>query len=90
MNRPALFAALVFGLTFVIAAPAQARKGKLVGVIGGLSAAEIVAGAGYPFPYQPFVHTGPAYYGPPPGCVIRPQRVWTGYGWRHRRIRVCY
>ncbi len=42
---------------------------------------------GYPAPaYVP----GPAYYGPPPGCVLRRQRVGDGYAWRRQNIRVCH
>lgn len=27
---------------------------------------------------------------PPPGCMIRTQRVFNGYAWGLRKIRVCY
>lgn len=90
MIRTLLLAAL--SVSLAAAAPALAREGKFVGVIGGLSAGEIVAGAGYLHTDPAFAYggAGPLYYGPPPGCVIRAQRVWTGYGWTNRRIRVCY
>ena len=72
--------------------PAQAGDGGAIaaGVIGGLAAGAIIGGAaasgGY---YGP----APVYYGaygPGPGCVIRRERVWDGYGWRMQRVRVCY
>jgi hypothetical protein len=58
---------------------------------------------GYPYPYARYPAYGygfyPGYPGPvyavaptfpPPGCVIRAQRVWNGVAWRTRKIRVCY
>lgn len=55
-------------------------------VIGGMSANEVM---GIPDHYP-----APAYYaaplGPPPGCVIRQQRVWDGYRWRWRKLRICH
>jgi MFS family permease len=85
-----------------IAAPteAEARRGGAVaaGVIGGLAAGAIIGGAAYPYygygyypsyPAPVYVPE-PAYYGPPPGCVLRRQRVWDGYAWRRQNIRVCH
>ena len=44
---------------------------------------------GYGYGPGPYYAAGPAYgYGPP--CVWRRQRVWDGYGWIIRRVRVCY
>lgn len=96
-------AAVAVVAVVTVAAPtqAEARRGNAVaaGVIGGLAAGAIIGSAaaapygyypgyvGYPAPvYAP----GPAYYGPPPGCVIRNQRVWDGYAWRRQKIRVCH
>lgn len=58
---------------------------------------------GYPYPYARYPAYGygfyPGYPGPvytvaptypPPGCVIRPQRVWNGVAWQTRKIRVCH
>jgi hypothetical protein len=85
----------------LIAVPgsAEARKGRYVasGIIGGVSAGAIVAGGYYPgyvgYP-APVYYPGPVHYRaptyPPPGCVIRRQPVFDGYGWRSRKIRVCY
>jgi hypothetical protein len=76
-----------------VAAPteAQARRGWWVpgAVIGGLAAGAIIAGAAGaygPYYYGP----APGYYAYGPGCYIRRQRVWDGYGWVVRRVRVCY
>ena len=84
----------------LVAAPQQAdaRNGGAIaaGVIGGLAAGAIIGGAmangGY---YGPYGYYGPApayygAYGPAPGCVIRRERVWDGFGWRIQRVRVCY
>jgi hypothetical protein len=81
-----------------VAVPTQAdahwRGGGAVaaGVIGGLAAGALIAGAarpayGYGYGY------GPAYYPAPvygPACHWRRERVWDGYGWRIRRVQVCY
>ena len=72
-------------------APANAGDGGAIaaGVIGGLAAGAIIGGAAGGGYYGP----GPVYYGaygPGPGCVIRRERVWDGYGWRVQRVRVCY
>jgi hypothetical protein len=62
------------------------------GVIGGLAAGALIAGASRPaygYGYGP----GPVYYGAPaygPPCYWRRERIWDGYGWRLRRVRVCY
>lgn len=61
------------------------------GLIGGMSASEVV---GAPYYGYDAGHPAPVYYaspgGPPPGCVIRRQRVWTGYYWIWRKLRVCH
>jgi len=93
----ALFAAGAIGASH----EAQARGGYRGyygdGIIGGLSANAIVGGGyyGYAPGYvvdpgfaAPASYAGPNY--PPPGCVIRQQRVRNGYAWSTRKIRVCY
>jgi len=62
-------------------------------VIGGLAAGAIIgSAAGYgPYygGYGPGYYAyapGPAYYG---GCYLTRQRIWDGWGWRVRRVRVC-
>jgi hypothetical protein len=74
--------------------PAEARGGGAVaaGIIGGLAAGAIIGsavagpryygGPGY-YAYGP----GPVYYGP--HCWWSRERVWDGWGWRIRRVRVC-
>jgi hypothetical protein len=59
-------------------------------VIGGLAAGAIIAGAAGAYgPYYGPAYGYPAYaYGP--GCYIRRERFWDGWGWRWHRVRVCY
>ena len=105
-------AALVAAAT-IAPDPAEARRGHrggaiAAGVIGGIAAGAIIAGAGRHYGYGPYYggygggygygpgygygggYYAPAYYDYGPGCVIRRQRVWDGYGYRIRRVRVCY
>ena len=66
------------------------------GVIGGMSAGAIMGAPYYPAYGQGFYpsYPAPVYYvppaGPPPGCVIRQQRVWDGYRWRWQKLRICH
>jgi hypothetical protein len=73
-------------------ADAGSRRAWAAGVIGGMSANEILGLDPY-YGYDPG-YPAPAYYvrplGPPPGCVIRQQKVWAGYGWRWRKLRICH
>jgi len=74
------------------------------GVFGGLAAGALIGsafGAPYAYPYGAYAYdTG---YGYPVGaydvaggpvygsaCTLRTQRFWDGFGWRIRRVRVCY
>ncbi len=65
--------------------------GVAAGVIGGLAVGAIIAGSNRGYGYGPgygYYGGGPAYaYGPL--CYWQRQRVWDGYGWRIRRVRVC-
>ena len=76
-------------------APAQARGGAIAaGVLGGLAAGAIIGGAAArPYGYYDggYYASGPYYgaYGAAP-CGWRRERVWDGYGYRIRRVRVCY
>jgi hypothetical protein len=79
-------------------APAEARNGGAIaaGVIGGLAAGAIIGGAATAAPRYGY-YGGPApayydggYYAAAPGCGWRRERVWDGYGWVVRRVRVCY
>jgi hypothetical protein len=106
MKRPILAAAMLAAVTIGASHEAVAQRGYRGyygdGLIGGLSANVIVGGyygyypgyvgyVGYPgyvrYPGQ-IAYAAPSY--PPPGCVIRQQRVWNGQAWRLRKIRVCY
>lgn len=77
--------------------PAEARGGRIAaGIIGGLAAGAIIGGIasqnGY---YNNGYYGGPGYYYGPapvyygPHCWWQRDRVWDGYGWRLRRVRVC-
>jgi hypothetical protein len=77
--------------------PAEARGGRIAaGIIGGLAAGAIIGGiASNGYGYGGY-YGGPAYaYGPAPvyyggeRCWWQRDRVWDGYGWRLRRVRVC-
>ncbi|HWM47118.1 MAG TPA: hypothetical protein VNR11_09420 [Xanthobacteraceae bacterium] len=102
------FTALAAAAAVAIAAvaapkPAEARnRGAAIaaGVIGGIAAGALIAGATRPSYGYPAYYGGPAYYGAPayypaapvygPACHWRRERIWDGYGWRVRRVRVCY
>ena len=88
--------ALATAATLAVAAiaapqPADARGGGAVaaGIVGGLAAGAIIGSA----VNGPYYGYGPAYYGPGPyaygGCYWTRERVWTGFGWRWHRVRVC-
>ena len=51
-------------------------------------------GAAAASPYYGYYGPGPYYYGGGPyayaGGCWRSRRVWTPYGWRWRRVNVCY
>jgi len=78
----ALAAAATIGLAAVAAPqPAEARNGGAIaaGIIGGLAVGALIGAAA----------NGP-YYGPGyGGCYWTRQRVWDGWGWRARPVRVC-
>jgi hypothetical protein len=68
-------------------APAQAGNGGAIaaGVVGGLAVGAIVSSAWAP-------RYGYGYYGGPYGysrCHVVRQRIYTDYGPRWRRVRVC-
>jgi len=96
-----LAAIAAIGLT-TVAAPQPAQAGHwyggggavAAGVIGGLAAGAIIGSAaangpyyygGYGPGYYAYAR-GPAYHG---GCYWTRQRIWDGWGWRLRRVRVC-
>jgi hypothetical protein len=71
--------------------PAEARGGGAIaaGVLGGLAAGAIIGGAtrsyGY---YDGGYYAGGPYAAAP--CGWHRERFWDGFGWRVRRVRVCY
>jgi hypothetical protein len=81
-------------LTFAAVAmpqPAEARGGRVAaGIIGGLAAGAIIGGIasnGYGYYGPRYYAPAPIYYGP--RCWWTRERIWDGYGWRLRRVRVC-
>ncbi len=70
--------------------PAEARNGGAIaaGIIGGLAAGAIIGSAVGHGPYYAYA-PGPYYYGGGYGCYLSRQRVWDGWGWRIRPVRVC-
>jgi hypothetical protein len=97
MNRSAicLVAIIAFGAAaFGGQNDAAASDYRRSGLIGGMSAAEVMGVPyGYGYGYYPGYAASAQYApldGPPPGCVIRRQRMWDGYGWRWRKLRICH
>jgi hypothetical protein len=94
----ALAAAATLGIAAVATPqPAQAWHGHghggavAAGVIGGLAAGAIIGSAAA---YGPYYGYGPGYYAYAPGpyyggCYWTRQRVYDGWGWHLRRVRVC-
>lgn len=92
----ALATAATIAIAAVASPPqAEARGGRIAaGIIGGLAAGAIIGSVAANGPYYGY---GPGYYYGPgpayaygPGCGWRRERFWDGYGWRVRRIQVCY
>ena len=87
--------ALAVAATLAVAAvaapqPAEARGGRIAaGIIGGLAAGAIIGGIASHNGYygRGYYAAAPAYYGP--DCYWARERVWDGFGWRLRRVRVC-
>jgi hypothetical protein len=84
----------------VIAFSGEAEAGKsgralTAGVLGGLAAGALIAGAAGAAPYYapppppPYYRPGPVYYYDEPVCRVRRERYWDGYGWRKRRVEIC-
>lgn len=87
----ALAAAATLGIAAISAPqPAEARNGGAIaaGIIGGLAAGAIIGSAVGHGPYYAYA-PGPYYYGGGYGCYWTRQRVWDGWGWRIRPVRVC-
>ncbi len=100
---PKSLTALAVAATLAVAAvatpqPAEARGGGIAaGIIGGLFAGAIIGGIasqnGYYYgPRYGYYGGSPGYYGYAaygPPCYWTRQRVWDGFGWQLRRVRVC-
>ena len=92
-----LFVALVAAVAITassIAVPGTAEassSGRALtwGILGGVAAGALIAGAPYyaPPPPPPVYAPAPAYYGPP--CRWVRERYWDGYAWQFRRVQVC-
>lgn len=87
--------ATVAGSLAVVTPAAHADGGRIAaGVAGGLLGGALLGAAiansppAYGAPAPVYVAPGPAYIEEPP-CHFERERFWDGYGWRHRRIRVC-
>ena len=93
----ALIAAIGLGTVALSASDASAQyrrhggggwgPGVAAGVLGGVAAGAIIAGAANPYPYS--YSPAPVYAPPPGGCWYEPEDVWNGYRWVRRRVRVC-
>lgn len=75
-------------------APAHARnEGAIVGAaVGGLAAGAIIGSAAAPRYGYGYYAAEPSYYGGPYAysrCYMVRQKVWTDFGPRWRRVRVC-
>ena len=83
----ALAAAGTLAMTTMTPQPAEARNGAglAFGILGGLAAGAVIAGAasnnGYAY--------GPGYYAYGSRCYWQRQQVWDGYGYRWQRVQVC-
>lgn len=86
----AAFGALTLAASAFIAAPASAAPVSTGTVQTTQAQGDLVEQAQY---YGPRRHYGrPRYYGRPvyrPRCFVTQRRVWTGYGWVVRPVRVC-
>jgi hypothetical protein len=91
-----LAAATLAGSVIAGSVPAEAGKSgraATYGVLGGLAAGALIAGAANSAPYyapppRAYYGPGPGYYEGPP-CRMARERYWDGYAWRTRRIQVC-
>lgn len=92
-----LFVALVAavaiaGSSIAVSGTAEASssgRALTYGILGGVAAGALIAGAPYyaPPPPPPVYAPAPAYYGPP--CRWVRERYWDGYYWQVRRVQVC-
>ena len=91
MKRSVIVSVAAIALAvFAGATEATAGSGRATGLIGGMSASEVMGGPYYGAYGYPAAVVYERPLGPPPGCVIRQQRVWEGYSWRWRKLRICH
>ncbi len=99
-SRGALIAALGVSAVALSAGDASAQwrrggrgwggPGVAAGILGGVAAGALIAGAANPYPYYgPSYGPAPVYAEPGPRCWFEPEDVWNGYRWMRRRVRVC-
>ena len=100
MKKTLMALAAVATLAVSTATPAQAWRGGWgpglgIGLLGGAIIGGAIASSN-PYYYGPgyygpdYGYYGPAYAGGPYGpCYWQRQRVWDGYGWQVRSVRVC-
>ena len=80
-------AAALLAASVIAPQQAQARHGVNGAIIGGLAAGALIGAAVANGPYYAY---GPGpYYAYGPGCYWTRERVWTNWGWRWHRVRVC-
>ena len=90
----ALFGFAALGLGAATIQPAEAQPyypgyGRHYGPPPGPHVRPLPRRYGWGAPaYRPYGYYRPAYYRGP-RCWVRPERVWTGYGWVRRPVRVC-
>jgi hypothetical protein len=86
-------AGLLVAATVAVPGTANAQRGLVPGIIGGLFAGAIIGGAIASSPPPGYYYgPGPYYYGPPPGpgCYWgRGEPYWDGYRWVRPRVQVC-
>ena len=92
MKRTIIAIAAATVVAAALPSPAQAGCrgcGVGAGIIGGLAAGAIIGSAINGPYYGPgyYYGPGPVYYGR--DCYWTRQRVWDGWGWYSRRVRVC-
>lgn len=88
-------AATLAGSVIALSGEAEASKsGRALtyGVLGGVAAGALIAGAAGAAPYAPpppaYYAPAPTYYYDAPACRIVRERFWDGYAWRSRRVEV--
>jgi len=84
--------ATIAGSLVSVAPAARADGGRIAaGVAGGLIGGALIGGAiAASRPAPVYGAPAPVYVEEPPPCRLVRERFWDGYGWRVRRVQVCY